>query len=322
MHVVQRGVRQSSRRMHSPYERGVVSNRGVGNGVRYNYNGLGEVDGLFNIGKMFTRMFTFKPSSFQLKNIAGAIGSVVTTIGTGGLIAFAPKIQSAKSSISKGVGYGTMAAAAATGLYFGGSALLSSGTGASALTTAGAPAIGTAQSGSSVIGAATGQAAAGGGGFWSATGSILSNVGSGLMTGVKFLTSLMPVLGGVVGGGQQQQQAQQGGMTQAEYDAYMAQQAAAQAEYDKLVAAQQAQMYQPVGYTDMGYGAQPASMNTSYGDLRSPYTAITEDGEQVQVDPNTGQIIQPGISTGAMVMIGGVALLAGWYFMSGSKESN
>lgn len=328
MHIVQHPRRQRvQRRMYSPSERMAVNGVGLGNGVRYNYSGLGEVDGLFNIGKMFTRMFTFTPSSFQLKNIAGAVGSVVTTVGTGGLIAFAPKIQSAKSSVSKGVGYGTMAAAAAVGAYYGGSALLSSvggsGSGAAALTTAGAPAIGTAASGSSVIGAATGQVAATTGGFWGTIGSGLSTVGSGLMTGVKALTAILPVLGAVTGGGGGgQQQQQQGGMTQAEYDAQMAAQARAQAEYDRQVAAQQAQMYQPgampVSY-DMG---QPASMNTSYGDLRSPYTAITEDGQTVQVDPATGQVIQPGISMPVMVAIGGIVLLTGWYFMSGSKASN
>lgn len=315
MHVVQHPVRRRiQRRMYSPSERMVVNGDRLGNGVRYNYNSLGEVDGLFNIGKMFTRMFTFTPSSFQLKNIAGAIGSVVTTVGSGGLIALAPKIQSAKSSVSKGVGYGTMAAAAATGLYFGGSALLTAGGG-------GVPAVGTAASGSSTIGAATGQQVVSAGSTWT-VGGVLSSIGSGLGTGLKALTSLMPVMSMMGGGGGGQQQQPQGGMTQAEYDAQMAAQARAQAEYDAQVRAQQQQMYQPgampVSY-DMG---QPASMNTSYGDLRSPYTAITEDGETVQVDPNTGQIIQPGISTPMLVGIGVITLLAGWYFMSGSKESN
>jgi hypothetical protein len=306
--------------MYSPYDRGVVSNVGVGRGVRYNYNELGEVDGLFNIGKMFTRMFTFTPKSFTLKNIAGAIGSVTTTIASGGLVAFAPKIQSAHSDVSKIVGYGTMAAAAGAGLYFGGSALLSSvggGAGAGALTTAGS--VGTASSGSSTIGAVLGTGSVAES-TWT-VGGVLSSIGSGIGTGLKALTSILPVMGMMGGGGGQQQQ---GGMTQAEYDA---QQKAAydagqqQAAYNAQVAAQQQQMYQP-GAMPVSYDMSQPTMNTSYGDLRSPYTAIAEDGSTVQVDPNTGQVIQPGLSTPMMIGIGGVVLLAGWYFMSGSKVSN
>ena len=331
MHVVQHPRRQRVQRgMYSPIDRGVVSNARVGNvGGRYVYTGLGEVDGLFNnrlfnIGKMFTRMFTFKPSSFQLKNIAGAVGSVVTTMGTGGLIAFAPKIQSAKSSVSKGVGYGTMAVAAAAGIAYGGYALLGPATGVvggttgAALTTA--PAIGTAASGSSVIGAATGQVVTSGG-FLSTVGSVFSTVGSGLLKGITALGTILPVFSqamGSGGGGQPQMTQEQSGMTQAEYDAYMAQQAQVQAQYDAQVRAQQQQMYQPTMYN----GEQPASMNTSYGDLRTPYTAITEDGEQVQVDPMTGQVIQSGMSTPMLIGIGAVTLLAGWYLFSGSKSIN
>jgi hypothetical protein len=64
-------------------------------------------------------------------------------------------------------------------------------------------------------------------------------------------------------------------------------------------------------------------MNASYGDLRSPYTAIAEDGSTVQIDPRTGQVVlSEGLSIPMMVGIGGVAVLAGWYFMSDSKVSN
>ena len=83
-------------------------------------------------------------------------------------------------------------------------------------------------------------------------------------------------------------------------------------------------MYIPAGYQDTSTTtyAQPASMNTSYGDLRSPYTAITEDGQQVQVDPNTGQVIQPGMSTELMIGLSVAALALGVYFMSGNEKTN
>jgi hypothetical protein len=70
---------------------------------------------------------------------------------------------------------------------------------------------------------------------------------------------------------------------------------------------------------------QPTTMQTSYGDLRTPYTGVTEEGQQVQVDPTTGQVlpgvVQEGMSTEMMIGIGGVALLAGWYIMSGNSKS-
>jgi len=306
-------------------ERGVVSSRGVGV-VGYNYNGLGEVDGLFNIGKMFTRMFTFTPQSFKMKNIAGAIGSATMAIGSGGLMAFAPKTLSAKSKVAKGVGYGAIAAGIAVGAYYGGSALLplvTGGGGAAAGAGAGAGALTTA-------GTTATTAVTTGGGFLSTVGAGLSTVGGWLGTGLKVLTGILPAMGAMGGGGGGGQQQQQGGMTQAEYDAQMAAQAKAQAEYDAQVRAQQQQMYQPgvaynipgEGYMQpVGYTGQP-SMNTSYGDLRSPYTAVTEDGQTVQVDPNTGQVVQPGMSTPMMIAVGGVTLLAGWYLLSGSKSIN
>lgn len=322
MHVVQRSVRQRVRKqMYLPSERMVV------NGV-----GLGELEGMFNIGKMFTRMFTFTPSSFKMKNIAGAIGSVATTIATGGIANIAAEVTkgkgasftSAHSKPMQYVGYGTMAAAAAVGAYYGGSALLSSGAGTAGATGTGlATTAGTAAQGTG-IGVASTTATAGGG-FFSTVGSTISNVGSGIMTVMKAL----PLIGGLLGGGGGAQQQQQGGMTQAEYDAQVRAQQEAQAAYDAQVRAQQAQMYQPGVAQGMPISYMPETgqpsmtgMNASYGDLRSPYTAITEDGQQVQVDPTTGQVVPQGMSTEMMVGIGGVVLLAGWYFMSDSKSTN
>lgn len=274
MHIVQRPVRRSRRRMYSPIERGVVSNYGVG---------LGEVDGLFNIGKMFTRMFTFRPKSFTFKNIAGALGSVTSTALTGGLISLAPKLQSAHSSLSRAVGYGTMAVAAVAG----GAALLPAGS--------------------------------------------LMSVGSAVGTGLKTLTSVLPIAQQVMGGRSGGQQgvdpyAQQYAQQQAYAQQQMAQQAY-EAEQMRLaqIAQQQAQMYLPGAMAQAQYEQRNPSMQTSYGDLRSPYTAITEDGQQVQVDPATGQVIQAGIlpelSMTTWLVVGGVTLV-GWYFMSGSKRVN
>jgi hypothetical protein len=309
--------------MYSPRERGLVRTD----------LGLGEVDGLFNIGKMFTRMFTFTPSSFKLKNIAGAIGSAVTTIGTGGIANIASELvghsglgltnttlTSAHSDVMKIAGYTAVAAGAAVGVAYGGAALLGPGTGAG-LTTAGT-AVGTASSGSSIIGAATGQAVSTGftvGGVMSAVGSGLSTIGSGLMAAMQALPLIGQVLGG--GGGQQQDFGPQ---------QPTADQVAAQAAYDAQQAAymkqQQETMYQP-GYnpsipyvTDQYAGAPVPSMNTSYGDLRSPYTAITEDGEQVQVDPATGQVISSKFSTPMLIGGGAVVLLLGLYMMSDDSK--
>ena len=331
MHVIQHRQR-TQRRMYLPSERGIV------NGV-----GLGSVDGMFNIGKMFRRLTTFTPSSFKLKNIAGSIGSGLTTFGTFGIANVASEfagpsglrltkgtITGAHSKPMQYVGYAGVAAAAAAGLYFGGGALISAvGPGAGAAGGATGAGI-SASTGSSVIGAATGQVAAS---TWT-IGGALSTVGSGLMTALKAL----PVVGqvvGMIGGGGQQQQVQQGGMTQAEYDA---QQKAAydagqqQAAYDARVEAAQAQMYQPGGYvTNIPYvtpsyaGPIESSTANAYGDLRSPYTAIAEDGQQIQVDPATGQVIQasllPDLSMTTWLAVGGVTLV-GWYMMSGSKSNN
>jgi hypothetical protein len=315
--------------MNSVLERQVV------NGV-----GLGELNGMFNIGKMFTRMFTFTPSSFKLKNIAGSIGSATSFLATGGIANVAAEIAgpsglkltketltSAHSKPMEYFGYGVTAAAAVVGAVVAapliGGAL---GIGGTVATGTGLTAVGTASSGSSVIGTALAPAATGGG-FFSAVGGVLSTVGSGLMTGLKVIGSVLPMMGQVLGGGGGQPQ-QQGGMTQAEYDAqqqaaYNAQQ---QAAYDAQVRQQQTQMYTPGGMpiSYIPETGQPSmtGMNASYGDLRTPYTGVTQDGEQVQVDPRTGQVISEGMSTGMMIAIGGVTVLAGWYLMSGNKSNN
>lgn len=102
MHVVMyHPALRMNRRVHLPYERTQVHSAG-----------LGGLDG-FNIGKMFTRMFTFKPSSFTFKNIMGAIGSGVTNFMTlGAASAFAPKQFSAHNKQMQQVGMGVSAAAA------------------------------------------------------------------------------------------------------------------------------------------------------------------------------------------------------------------
>lgn len=334
MHVIQRPIRhRQNRRMNLPSERMVV------NGV-----GLGGLDGMFNIGKMFTRMVTITPSSFKFKNIAGTIGAAVTTIGTGGIANIASEVLGSSGlKVVKGgftsthskpmqyVGYGTMAAAAAAGAYYGGSALLSkSGVASGAGTTAGALPVGTGTvlapavtpvGTGTVLAASTGTT---GGTFLSTLGTQLSNIGSGFMTVMKALPVVSGIMGAAGGGGGgQQQQQQQGGMTQAEFDAQQraayeagVRQQQEEAYRQQQIQAQQAQMM-PVVYS----GEQP-TMNNSYGDLRTPYTAITEDGQQVQVDPRTGEVVRPGIPTETMVGVGAVALvvLAGWYFLSDSKQ--
>lgn len=335
MHVVQRPIRQRVRkRMYLPSERMVV------NGV-----GLGELDGMFNIGKMFSRLTHFTPSSFKISNIAGAIGSAVAFTSTFGASSLLPKVTGAHSALMKDVGYATVAAAAvvggglAIGAIGGAGAAAGGAAGGAATTveTGGMMAAGTGvlapvaqasyftmpafETAGSAMTAGTGvlaPAAEAGGGFFSTVGSALSTVGSGLMTAMKALPLIGQVLGG--GGAQPIQQAQD----QTQYGP-------AQPTADQIAA--QAAMYQPGGYAPSipGVAAQYAgpvapSMDTSYGDLRTPYTAVTEDGQQVQVDPATGQVIQEGILTGMstemMVGIGAVTLLAGWYFMSDNKSTN
>lgn len=310
MHVVQRVPRRIQRRMHSPYERVTI------NGV-----GLGEVDGMFNIGKMFTRMFTFKKHSFDFKNILGATGSVIGTIGTGGIgTIVAPKQFGAHGKVAGFIGGSVVPVAAL---------LPQKLTGMTASQRLGGY---VSLAAMAAVGAAVAAPAIG------AALPSLGTMGSGLMsfgsTAMKFLggagSGLMSMFGGGGGGGAQQ--SQQGGMTQAEYDAqqqtiYNQQQA--QTVYDAQVRAQQAQMYQPVSYVpETGFVQQPSmqpSMSNSYGDLRSPYTAVTEDGQQVQIDPATGQVVPSGMSTEMMIGVGGVVALGlglGWYFMSGPKSTN
>lgn len=298
MHIVQRVPRRVQRKMYLASERQVV-----------NGEGLGDLEGMFNIGKMFTRMFTFKKHSFDFKNILSAAGSVVLTGATLGL---APKISSQKSKASEFVG-GTIVPVAAL--------LPKKLTGMT----------NTQRTGGYVT-LAVGAAVAGGMTLAPMLPS-LSTIGSFMSSAGGFLKGGMSLLGGMFGGGSQQQP-QQGGMTQAEYDAMQAQ-AQAQAQYEAQVRAQQAAMYQPGGYApsipfiDEQYSGagQPSmtGMNASYGDLRTPYTAIQEDGTQVQVDPQTGQIVQAGIipdlSPATWLMLGGTTLV-GWYLMSGSKSTN
>lgn len=346
MHVVQRMPRRQvgyGRRMYSPPQRGLVRNS-----INYRY-GQDGLEGMFNIGKMFTRMFTFTPSSFKLKNIAGAIGSVTSTIATGGIANIASEIAGPSGlKLTKGtvtgahskpmqyVGYGTMAAAAAAGLYFGGGAVISAvkGAGGVAASTSGmtSAGVGAGAGGTFAGGTAASTVASTGTGFMGTVGTVFSNIGSGLMTGLKAIGSVLPVLGGAMGGGGGQQQ-QQGGMTQEEYDAQVLAQQQQQAAYEAQVKAQQAALYnpggQPISYVpETGQGGwfsqQPGqpSMNNSYGDLRSPYTAITEDGQQVQIDPTTGQVIQPGMSTEVMIGVAALALVGGIYFMSGNNKTN
>jgi hypothetical protein len=334
MHIVYRPIRQEQRQQRRMY---LPSDRMVVNGV-----GLGELDGMFNIGKMFKRMFTITPSSFKFKNIAGTIGSAATTLSTFGMANLAagvlgssglkvvkgPSFVSSHSKAMQYVGYGTMAAAAATGLYFGGSALLSN---VGKAATVGAP-VGTGTvlaAGSSAVPVGTGTvlastAATTGGGFLSTAGSWLSNIGSGLATVMKALPVVQGLMGGKGGG--PQEQPQQGGMTQAEFDAQQraAYEAGLQQQRQQQIAAEQAGLISPVSYSGEQFPSsvmQP-SMQNSYGDLRTPYTAITEDGKQVQVDPMTGDVITPTneIPTGVMLGVGAVVVLAGWYFMSDSKK--
>jgi hypothetical protein len=308
MHIVQRVPRRVQRKMYLASERQVV------NGV-----GLGDLEGMFNIGKMFTRMFHFTPRSFQLKNIAGAIGSVALTGATLGL---APKISSAHSKVAKIVGYAEMAAAAVVG------GVIAAPMIGGALGIGGVAATGT---GLTVGAEAAAGTVAASGGIMSTIGSGIMSVGSGLMTAMQAL----PVIGQLMGGGGSPQQ-QQGGMTQAEYDAMQAQaqiQAQQQAAYDAQVRGQQNQMYLPGGYRpsipfvgDQYSGAVASAPSSgAYGDLRTPYTAIQEDGTQVQVNPATGQIIQagmiPDLSPTTWLAIGGATLI-GWYVMSGSKSNN
>jgi len=71
-----------------------------------------SLGGMFNIGKMFKRMTKFTPSSFKLKNIVGAIGSVGLT---GLTLGFAPKFSGAHSKSAQVWGGVMLAAGAVVG---------------------------------------------------------------------------------------------------------------------------------------------------------------------------------------------------------------
>jgi len=76
-------------------------------------NGLGFS---FNIGKAISRAVTVTKTSFQPKNILGAIGSVAANIVTfGAASVFAPKTFGAHSKTMKQVGIGVLAAVAVVG---------------------------------------------------------------------------------------------------------------------------------------------------------------------------------------------------------------
>lgn len=126
------------RRVYLPSERGRIHDGGLGE------TGLGG----FNIGKMFKRIVTIKPSSFQFKNIMGAVGSVVSNIATGGLASVVSgKTFSAHSSAMKGLGTGLVAA----------SAVVAGGVGLSAMGVTGAGVLGAGKTllagGKSLVGA-------------------------------------------------------------------------------------------------------------------------------------------------------------------------
>lgn len=115
------------RRVYLPNERGRIHDDRLGE------TGLGG----FNIGKMFKRIVTIKPSSFQFKNIMGAIGSVASNLVTGGLASVvSSKTFSAHSSAMKGLGTGLVAA----------SAVVAGGVGLSAMGVTGAGVLGAGKS--------------------------------------------------------------------------------------------------------------------------------------------------------------------------------
>lgn len=285
------------RRVYLPQER-----------VQVNGVGLGDLEG-FNIGKMFKRMVKITPSSFKLKNIMGALGSVTATVATGGL---APIISSktfgAHSSAMKALGTAT---AVVGGVVAG-------GVGISAL----APGLLTS------IGS-------GAMGVLSSSGSLLTSVGGGLLKAV----------GGVFGGGSpksggvvSQQQAYETGYTQAQmqvaqqqqqqqYDEYMRQQQMAQ-----LQTQQAAQQY---GLTPTLFPTMPGGGGSSGGsgaypvagpDVQLPQAmSLLPEQEGMMVDPRTGQLVPiaqagmiPDLSATTWLIIGG-ATLAGWYFFSEKK---
>jgi len=305
MHVVAYPKNNRMRRkMYLPSERMVV------NGV-----GLGAVDG-FDVGKMFTRMFTFKKNSFKFSNIMGAIGSAASFAGTFGLSsALAPKTFSAHSSTMKKVGMGVAAAAAAAGAYYGGGALLRTGIGQNVVS--------------------------GAGNLLKSTGSfITSNAAGVLKTGIQAVSALRGGGGGGSGGGMTQADMMIMQQQQAAYDAQMRREAA---QYGNNMPVEQ--QLTPTVYPTMDSGA---SVPGSFGpypqemQLQSPYSPLADETVSRYVDPTTGLLtdpatgnkIDPGtgkvvaqagmfpqLSTQTWIMIGGATLI-GWYLTSGSKSTN
>lgn len=269
------------------------SERMVVNGV-----GLGEVDG-FNIGKMFNRMFTFRKGSFKPGNIMGAIGSAVSFVGTAGLSsALAPKTFSAHSSVMKKVGMGVSAAAATVGAAYGAGAL-----------------------------------AGGTGGFLSTVGTGVSVIGKGALAVGKGILSVgkdvISVAGSVLGNkGSSGGGGGSAGPTQAEYDAYLQQQATyaaqqAQAMRDAQAAAQNVQQQQliqdqlsPTLYPTMDTVGQPGSYGPFPIGTQVPavYSPLADARMREYIDPETGLITDPetgdGIdpATGKVVQSEGVQI--------------
>ena len=284
MHIVTQPIRVRSRRkVYLPQER-----------VQVNGVGLGEVDGLFNIGKMFKRMVHVTPRSFQPKNIFGAIGSVAMFGATFGASSLAPKLTGAHSKLSKIVGMGVSAAGLAVGSVFAAPVLM-----------AALPSLGT---------------------VGSTIGSVFGGIGS-------FLKPVMGIFGGMFGGGgkggggeQQQyapyeqpyaypqpQQPQQYYNPMADYNMNVARSAGA-----------------PLGGAGE-YSPSPQGMNYSQPPIESQLLSPDKDGLQnpinATIDPVTGQLrmpiaqagMIPDLSMTTWLIIGGVTMV-GWYLMSDSKK--
>jgi hypothetical protein len=273
MHVVQHPIRRKTqKRMYLPYERGILTSEG-----------LGELHG-FNIGKMFKRMVTFKPSSFKFSNIMGALGSGVSNLATFGMgSAFAPKTFGAHSSVMKKVGMGVTAAAAA------------------GMAVAAAPMISSALPSMTNLGIG------------------LKSFGSGAMKFLGGASSLMKPFGGMFGGG-----GGGGVMVASGEPQIFGPSPVIQYPSQEMVVGQQAsyvpqewaqssisQQLSPTAFPSMpspGYG-----VDQSY-DMQavSPYSQLT-DVEEKPIVPITGQIssarMLPQLSKETWLMIGGATVL-------------
>ena len=287
MYIVTQPIRVRSRRkVYLPQER-----------VQVNGIGLGEVDGLWNLGKMFKNFVKITPRSFQPKNIFGAIGSIALTTTTLGL---APKISSAHSKVAKIVGMAEVAAVAAIG----GGMLL-------------AP----------MLPAMGGMAASAGSGIM----SMASSAGSGLMSVVSgagsFLKPLMGMFGGGGGGGQQQY-----APYEQPYGPQQTYPQTGQPQYYDPMAAYNANVARSAGAPLGGAGEfYPSPPSTNYSqqgtELQAPDKGDLQYPIGTTIDPATGQLrmpvqqagMFPDLSMTTWLMIGGVTLV-GWYFMSDSKK--